>query len=173
MPASRTLIPAFVLIVDDDRSYRAFLSACLRGRGHEVRAVDGGEAALRAWDAAGRFDLVLTDLQMPGLDGVALRDALLRRCEDACVVVISSTADHRPDVLPKPFAVEAVIELVEMTLAARRSPQSRAHEAPFAVPRFDPPADVAPDDPPAWPAPGRTTAPVGDRSRTRWPPKSR
>lgn len=172
MPASRTLIPALVLIVDDDRSYRAFLSACLRGRGHEVRAVDGGEAALRAWDDAGRFDLVLTDLQMPGLDGLALRDALLRRCADACVVVISATEGRDPAVLPKPFAVEAVIELVEMTLAARRPPQALA--TPLEVPRFDPPAaDVALDGPPAWSAPGRAAAPASDRSRTRWPPKSR
>lgn len=173
MPASRTLIPALVLIVDDDRSYRAFLSACLRGRGHEVRAVDGGEAALRAWDDAGRFDLVLTDLQMPGLDGLGLRDALLRRCADACVVVISSTEGRGPDVLPKPFAVEAVVELVEMTLAARR-PQAHALASPLEVPRFDPPAeDVALDGPPAWPAPGRAAAPASDRARTRWPPKSR
>lgn len=179
MPASLTLIPAMILVVDDDRSYRAFLSACLRARGHDVRAVDGAAAALRSWDAAGRFDLVLTDLQMPGLDGLALRDELRRRAADACVVVISAGAERHPDVLPKPYAAEAVIELAEMTLAAHRParPPARALEAPAEVPRFDAPiADHAARGPAAWSSRGRmlvTAGARGEKQRTRWPPKSR
>ena len=60
---------ARLLVVDDDEGLRSFLDAALSSEGHEVTlAVDGADA-LRRLDAAG-FDLVLTDLKMPGVDGL-------------------------------------------------------------------------------------------------------
>src|SRR5512137_595132 len=60
---------ARLLVVDDDEGLRSFLEAALASEGHEVTlAVDGADA-LRRLDAAG-FDLVLTDLKMPGVDGL-------------------------------------------------------------------------------------------------------
>jgi len=60
---------ARLLVVDDDEGLRSFLDAALSSEGHKVTlAVDGADA-LRRLDAAG-FDLVLTDLKMPGVDGL-------------------------------------------------------------------------------------------------------
>jgi two-component system, NtrC family, response regulator AtoC len=60
---------ARLLVVDDDEGLRSFLEAALTSEGHEVTlAVDGADA-LRRLDAAG-FDAVLTDLKMPGVDGM-------------------------------------------------------------------------------------------------------
>lgn len=175
MPAARLLHSFTLLVADDDRSYRAFLTACLRGRGHQVCAVASGDEALTAWDAArGGFDLVMTDLQMPGLDGLALRDALLERDADACVVVITA-GDGRTGVLPKPCTAEAVVELAEMTLAAR-GPLRSIRGVPLVGPPLDAPsaglalvASCAPARTRAAAVHGATTP----RQRTRWPPKSR
>src|SRR5512137_2859782 len=60
---------ARLLVVDDDEGLRSFLEAALSSEGHDVTlAVDGADA-LRKLDAA-TFDLVLTDLKMPGVDGL-------------------------------------------------------------------------------------------------------
>ncbi len=173
MPTARLLHSFTLLVADDDRSYRAFLAACLRGRGHQVRAVASGAEALSAWEtAAGGFDLVLTDLQMPGLDGLALRDELLRRDPCACVVVITA-GDGRSDVLPKPCTAEAVIELAEMTLAAKGPPRS-VRGLPLAGPPVDVRfAEMALAGTYPRPRTATATATVSANQRTRWPPKAR
>mgnify|MGYP002777851872 CR=1 FL=1 len=167
--------PTRILIVDDDRGYRTFLNACLRGRGHDVRIADGGAAALRCWeDADGCFDLVLTDLNMPGMSGLELRDELLRRRPGARVVVISAGRDgDGPDgVRAKPFTPEAVRALVQASLPVPT--------APAADPAVGPPwseagdLEAAPTHRSAWAARSRTmnVQPPG-RARTRWPSKLR
>src|SRR5512143_2351247 len=62
---------ARLLVVDDDEGLRSFLEAALTREGHQVTLAVDGEDALRQLDAAG-FDLVLTDLRMPGVDGLAV-----------------------------------------------------------------------------------------------------
>ena len=62
---------ARLLVVDDDEGLRSFLEAALSSEGHEVTLAIDGSDALRKLDAAG-FDLVLTDLKMPGVDGLAV-----------------------------------------------------------------------------------------------------
>ncbi|HET8724789.1 MAG TPA: sigma-54 dependent transcriptional regulator [Anaeromyxobacteraceae bacterium] len=60
---------ARLLVVDDDEGLRSFLEAALTSEGHDVTlAVDGADA-LRRLDASG-FDVVVTDLKMPGVDGM-------------------------------------------------------------------------------------------------------
>ena len=62
---------ARILIAEDDPAVREFVERALGGRGHEVTAVEDGLAALEAL-AVDAFDLLLTDIRMPGLDGVTL-----------------------------------------------------------------------------------------------------
>ena len=69
---------ARVLVVDDEAGIREFLSEALADDDHEVAVAASGEAAWARLEREG-FDLVLTDLSMPGMDGMEL----LRRVKDA------------------------------------------------------------------------------------------
>ncbi|MNF43046.1 Virulence sensor protein BvgS precursor [compost metagenome] len=74
----RPSVPARrVLVVDDLSVSRLVLSQQLKFLGHEVLAVADGEAALQAWQTQD-FDLVLTDCNMPGMDGLALVRSIRR-----------------------------------------------------------------------------------------------
>jgi DNA-binding NtrC family response regulator len=75
-----------VLVVDDEPVARKMLSRILTRDGYEVSVATGGEQALRSLGAQ-RFDVVLTDLVMPGLDGLGvLREA--RRLDDGIEVIL-------------------------------------------------------------------------------------
>ncbi len=91
---------ARILVADDERGIRTFLAESLAGDGHEVVAAADGDAAARALDQ-GTFDLLITDLRMPGRDGMAL----LRKVQDELpeVQVIVLTAHGSVD-----SAVEAM-----------------------------------------------------------------
>ena len=60
-----------ILLAEDDDSLRSFLTAALRRAGHEVQAFEDGDTALTALERE-VFDLLLTDIQMPGIDGIEL-----------------------------------------------------------------------------------------------------
>jgi len=62
---------ARILLAEDDASLRGFLTRALERAGHAVEAVEDGDGALAAL-ASGRFDLLLADIVMPGLDGIEL-----------------------------------------------------------------------------------------------------
>jgi DNA-binding response OmpR family regulator len=86
-----------VLIVDDDAAVRELLMTLLRFEGVEVAAVEDGEAALEAV-AAERPDVVLVDVQLPGLDGYALCRRLKGEASSPRVVMLtgrSSAQDER------------------------------------------------------------------------------
>ncbi len=79
-----------VLVVEDDAPVRRALCELLGAHGYMVTAADSGVEALRAWDAAPRrFDLVLTDLVMPGMNGRELADQLRARSPDARILVMT------------------------------------------------------------------------------------
>jgi PAS domain S-box-containing protein len=69
---------ASVLVVDDELPIRTLLADLLRARGHKVLTAEDGLAGLRAIEAS-RFDLVITDLSMPGADGWTLVSEVRRR----------------------------------------------------------------------------------------------
>ncbi len=62
---------ARILLAEDDKAVQSFVSRALMHRGHAVTAVDDGLQALEALNEA-KFDLLITDVVMPGLDGIAL-----------------------------------------------------------------------------------------------------
>ncbi|MGQ0641032.1 MAG: sigma-54-dependent transcriptional regulator [Gemmatimonadaceae bacterium] len=79
---------ARLLIVDDDRVFGLSTAALLRGEGYEVGlAADANEAVLQI--RAARFDLMLVDLRMPGLDGIALVEALRLWGEAIPILMVS------------------------------------------------------------------------------------
>jgi two-component system response regulator AtoC len=107
-----------VLIVDDEPSMRHLLSVILTERGYEVRAVACGEDALREL-AARDYDLVLTDVRMPGMGGLALLTEIQRTQPDLMVIVMSAYGSHEAaveamkagayDYLSKPFRPDDVV----------------------------------------------------------------
>ena len=71
---------ARILIVDDDPIQRRLLEEAVKRFGHEAVTADGGEAALRMLAAArGDFHLMILDLVMPDLDGMAVLERLAKR----------------------------------------------------------------------------------------------
>ena len=79
---------ATVLIVDDEAGVRSALSGVLRDEGYVVEAVESGEACL---DRAARapYDVIVLDIWLPGMDGLATLARLRERRVDAPVVMIS------------------------------------------------------------------------------------
>jgi two-component system response regulator AtoC len=107
-----------ILIVDDESSMRHLLSVILTERGYEARAVASGEDALREL-AVHDYDLVLTDVRMPGMGGLALLAGIQRAHPELMVVVMSAYGSHDAaveamkagayDYLSKPFRPDEVV----------------------------------------------------------------
>lgn len=112
---------ARILLAEDDRSVSVFVGRALRHRGHEVTAVPDGAAALNAL-AGGDFELLLTDIVMPGLDGIALALKAGRDHPGMKILLMTGfsserqrahnleTLDHR--VITKPFTLDEICAAV-------------------------------------------------------------
>ncbi len=107
--------PTRVLLVDDDDSLRRVVEYQLADAGFEVRAVDSAERALEALREQ-PFEVVVTDVLMPGMDGIALLDRIRILHPDTAVVVITAHGDVATavramqlgalDFVEKPFTIE-------------------------------------------------------------------
>ncbi|MBI5548196.1 MAG: sigma-54-dependent Fis family transcriptional regulator [Deltaproteobacteria bacterium] len=107
-----------VLIVDDDDSMRHMLTVILKDRGYEVRGVPGAEEGLKEIEARD-YDVVLSDVRMPKMDGIALLKEIHRRQPELTVVVMSAygTTDTAItamkegayDYISKPFKPDEVV----------------------------------------------------------------
>ncbi|RMF15439.1 MAG: response regulator [Alphaproteobacteria bacterium] len=119
---------ARILLAEDDESMRRFLIRALSEAGHRVVAVENGREAL-SYLAAGNFDLLLTDIVMPELDGVTLARRAAELAPDMRVVFITGFAavaladgdrsEHEaPPVLSKPFHLKDVVAAIDRLCAA-------------------------------------------------------
>lgn len=79
---------ATILIIDDEPEVLSTLEGFLSRRGYHVRTVGDGEAGLRVIDES-EVDLVVTDINLPGMDGIELLLALAERANRVPVVAIS------------------------------------------------------------------------------------
>jgi two-component system, cell cycle response regulator CpdR len=120
---------ARVLIADDEDSMR--LARAIAMDGHDtVAAQDGAEALEILIRDSGAFDLLLTDIQMPVMDGIALALAAGRDFPQVTILLMTGFADQRErasnlnaivhDVITKPFSVADIRTAVADALAARR-----------------------------------------------------
>ena len=119
-----------ILIVDDERSLREFLEIFLRKEGYEVTIADGGQTATKLVEEGTEFDLVLTDLMMPHVDGLAVLEAVKDRFPDTQVLMMTAfaTADTAIeamkkgafDYIQKPFKVDEILVVIEKALRQRR-----------------------------------------------------
>ena len=121
-----------VLIADDEASMRALVARAIAMDGHEtVTAQDGAEALEILTREDGAFDLLLTDIQMPIMDGIALALSAARDFPDLTILLMTGFADQRErasnlqalvhDVITKPFSVADIRTAVADALAAKRN----------------------------------------------------
>lgn len=124
-PASR----GRVLAVDDSPDMLLFVSSSLEALGFDVEAVDSGHAALEAFRDS-RFDAVVLDVDMPGLDGLQVGRALRAdpRAERSAIAmhtsieedVVRASFDGYDAYLPKPCAPRELGERLDRLIRARR-----------------------------------------------------
>jgi len=86
---------ALILVVDDDRSIREFFGNFLNRLGHDVQLAGDGKEAIRVLEDA-EFDLVITDLKMPGPSGLDVLDAAHRRWPDTQVILMTAFYNETP-----------------------------------------------------------------------------
>jgi CheY-like chemotaxis protein len=95
---------AQIMIVDDDRAFCETIAKCLAQRGYDVVCVDGGEAAAEAI-VDQKPDLIVTDVMMPGMDGIDLINWLNDNAIEVPVIAISGEGiagrDGEAGTLPK------------------------------------------------------------------------
>ncbi len=130
-----------IMVVDDDQRVRDVLRDMVEALGHQVTAFESGDEALKDYQP-GRYDLILTDLGMPGITGWKLTQ--LVRAVDPTVTIAFVTGwgdEVRPEtveragvdhVVAKPFTFEDVAEVTR--LAAERADARNAGEPP-AIPK--------------------------------------
>ena len=82
-----------ILIVDDEDGVRGMLVVVLRRAGHRVLGANAGEAALRLLAREPGIELVITDLRMEPMDGLALLRAVRERHASAFAVVMTAFAE--------------------------------------------------------------------------------
>lgn len=85
-------MPNPILVVDDDRLFLEVVSDILRRKGHRVVAVENATRALEEY-ARGPFDLLITDLVMPGVDGLQLIACVREHQPDQEIILVSSKQD--------------------------------------------------------------------------------
>ncbi|MBI5549661.1 MAG: response regulator, partial [Deltaproteobacteria bacterium] len=85
-------MPARILVADDDRPFRESLAGKLESQGFEVVSAQSGRDALRHFEA-GSFDLVLADVLMPDLDGLALAAEVRRIANEQEVILVTQRSD--------------------------------------------------------------------------------
>ena len=119
---------ARILIAEDEEPVRLLLARALAEDGYEVlTAADGAEALDVLQREGGRFDLLLTDIKMPVMDGLALALATARDFPTLPILLMTGYADQRErafglealisDVIAKPFAVADIKFAVAAALA--------------------------------------------------------
>ncbi len=110
---------ARVLAVDDQLYFRTFLEGLLVEEGYEVETAAGGEEALRALERD-RFDLVITDLVMPEMDGSELIKRIKERWPGQAVVIVSGVGDVQTAVDAMKYgATEYLLKPLERSALAR------------------------------------------------------
>jgi CheY-like chemotaxis protein len=121
---------ARILIAEDEEALCAMCARALAGDGHQVKtAADGGEALEALSREAGQFDLLLTDVRMPIMDGIALALSAARDYPDLTILLMTGYADQRErahgldalihDVIAKPFTLSALRDAVNEALTVR------------------------------------------------------
>jgi DNA-binding NtrC family response regulator len=118
---------ATILVAEDDAGVRDLVLAALGRVGHTVVTVRDGAEAMRVLEARDpAVDLLVSDINMPGLGGIELVSMARERADNLPILMMSGTNRHafKPEtiaadiaVLEKPFTLHQLLEAVEVALA--------------------------------------------------------
>src|SRR5215472_6186878 len=122
------IAPKSILVVEDDRSVAESLSLLLRIDRHQVEVVCDGETAMAMYEE-GKYDLVMTDFAMPGVDGLDLAGLIKARAPEQPVVLVTAYGEavlsgevarlERVDaMLPKPFSQQQLNDTLRVVFPA-------------------------------------------------------
>jgi two-component system, cell cycle response regulator CpdR len=121
-----------VLIADDEESMRMLVERAIAMDGHYIAVAEDGAEALEILNRDdGAFDLLLTDIQMPVMDGIALALTAARDFPELTILLMTGFADQRErahgldaivhDVITKPFSVADIRTAVAVALGERKT----------------------------------------------------
>jgi two-component system, cell cycle response regulator CpdR len=121
-----------VLIADDEGSMRMLVERAIARDGHDIAVAEDGAEALEILNRDdGAFDLLLTDIQMPVMDGIALALTAARDFPELTILLMTGFADQRErahgldaivhDVITKPFSVADIRTAVAVALGERKT----------------------------------------------------
>lgn len=116
-----------ILLAEDDPAVRSFVARALAHRGHQVDAVEDGLQALEKLGGRQDYDLLITDIVMPGLDGIGLALRVARDRPDLPVLLMTGYSAERQRahnldeliarVVVKPFSLKDICEAAEEAMA--------------------------------------------------------
>jgi CheY-like chemotaxis protein len=112
-----------ILLTEDDVAVRAFVSRALEIDGHEVETAGDGVEAMECLEKHdGQFDLLVSDVKMPLMDGIALAHSAAERWPGLPILLMTGFADQREraddlhkkirDVVTKPFTLQQIRDAV-------------------------------------------------------------
>ena len=122
---------ARILIVEDDESVRAFTARAIAACGHAVDTAEDGDLGLSSIrDAGGGYDLVLSDIRMPAMDGIEMAKRAAGEFPGLKILLMTGYAEQREraadleaiviDVVAKPFSLNEIRGKVERAIAGDR-----------------------------------------------------
>jgi len=125
-----------LLIVEDEAPLRQAIAEQLADHGYQVEQADSGEAAVaRLADFA--FDIIITDLRLPGIDGSSVVEAAVERYPDIVAIVITGYGTFKDavnaikrgahDFVTKPFQIDALLHVLDSALEQRRLRSENAY----------------------------------------------
>jgi len=129
---------ARILLTEDDEAVRSFVKRALELDGHSVEAVeDGGEAVESLNREKGAFDLLLSDIKMPVMDGIALALHTARDYPQLPILLMTGFADQRErangleslvhDVITKPFSLADIRKVVRQAISGEAARETRRY----------------------------------------------
>ena len=137
-------MPDRVLLAEDDRELRTFLTEVLEDAGFTVTACPTADAAIRELEGGDEIDLVVTDMIMPGRRGSELLAEVRQRRPEVHVIVITAfgsidgaiemVKQGAYDYLTKPFGTDELLRTIERALAESRVNRAAAADARTAAP---------------------------------------
>ncbi len=126
---------AKLLIVEDDSAMRSALTLALKAAGYQVESAENGAHALEM-TAGKSFDLIISDIRMPGMDGVAVVSRIKKATPLIKTILITGYSDEEPlarainagvdGLLKKPFQIKDLLHLVSLRLEEQEREKEKA-----------------------------------------------
>ncbi len=128
---------ARIMVVDDEAAARISLAEILRLEGYEVATAASGEEALSLLNRTGPYDLMVLDIKMTGMDGLAVTEAVQKQAPDTVIILLTAFGTLETaiqairhgahDYLLKPCPIPEILESVRKGLSKRQQTRQRQH----------------------------------------------